>query len=133
MRAYCKECMHFRYCLERTRDIPCASYKERRRQDGRHKRTDSPRTGCALERTPGTTPGAEEKELSAAAGTGHEPGPAGYHLHHGSGDLHSAGGTDVKGVNEMARIMREGEFNSFYETVKKNWHTWSLGDQSGLR
>ena len=24
VRAYCKECRHFAYCLERTRDIPCA-------------------------------------------------------------------------------------------------------------
>ena len=35
--------------------------------------------------------------------------------------LHAAGRTDLKGgeVREMARIMQEGEFNSFYETVKK--------------
>ena len=36
VRAYCKECRHFAYCLERTRDIPCADYKERRK-DGRDK------------------------------------------------------------------------------------------------
>ena len=36
MRKFCKECRHFAYCLERTRDIPCADYKERRR-DGRDK------------------------------------------------------------------------------------------------
>lgn len=34
VRAYCKECRHFAYCLERTRDIPCADYKERRRDEG---------------------------------------------------------------------------------------------------
>lgn len=97
MRAYCKECMHFRYCLERTRDIPCASYEERRKQDGRHKRADSPGAGCALARTPGAAAEAEEKGLPAAAGAGHEPGPAGSYLHHGSGDLGTAGGTNVKG------------------------------------
>ena len=95
MRAYCKECMHFRYCLERTRDIPCAIYEERRKQDGRHKRADSPGTGCALAKAPGIAPEAEEKGLSSAAGADHKPGPDGSYLHHGGGDLHSAGGTGV--------------------------------------
>lgn len=36
VRKFCKECRHFAYCLERTRDIPCADYKERRK-DGRDK------------------------------------------------------------------------------------------------
>lgn len=94
MRAYCKECVHFRYCLERTRDIPCASYAERRRQNGLRKGGHSG-TGRALAEAPGTAAEAEEKGLPAAAGAGHEPGPDGSHLHHGSGDLHSAGGTGV--------------------------------------
>lgn len=95
MRAYCKECMHFRYCLERTRDIPCASYEERRRQNGLRKGGHSG-AGCALERTPGTAPGAEEEGLPSAEVADHEPGPDGSHLHHGSGDLHSAGRTGVR-------------------------------------
>lgn len=39
----------------------------------------------------------------------------------GSDHICAAGGTDLKGeeVSEMARIMQEGEFNSFYETIKK--------------
>lgn len=96
MRAYCKECMHFRYCLERTRDIPCASYEERRKQDGRHKRADSPRTGRALAEAPGTAPEAAEEGLSSAAGADYEPDLVGSHLHHGSGDLGAAGGTSVR-------------------------------------
>ena len=99
MRAYCKECMHFRYCLERTRDIPCASYAERRRQNGLRKGGHSG-TGRALAETPGTSPEAEEKGLPAAAGAGHEPDPAGGYLHNGSGDLHFAGGSDLKGCEE---------------------------------
>lgn len=97
MRAYCKECRRYRRCLERTRDLPCASYKKRRRKDERRKRTDSSRTGCALEKTPGVAPGTEEKGSPAAAGTGCEPDTAGDHLHHGGGDLGAAGGTGVKG------------------------------------
>lgn len=96
MRAYCKECMHFRYCLERTRDIPRASYEERRRQNGLRKGGHS-RTGRALAGTPGTAPGAKEEGLSAAEVADHEPGPDGSYLHHGGGDLGTAGGTDVKG------------------------------------
>lgn len=97
MRAYCKECMHFRYCLERTRDIPCASYEERRRQNGLRKGGHSgARNSGALERTPGTAPGAEEERLPSAAGADHEPGPDGSYLHHGSGDLHSAGWAGVR-------------------------------------
>lgn len=97
MRAYCKECRHFRYCLERTRDIPCTSYVERRKQDGRRKRADSPRTGRALAEAPGAAPETEEKGLPAAAGADHEPGPVGSHLHHGGGDLYSPGGANLKG------------------------------------
>lgn len=99
MRAYCKECMHFRYCLERTRDIPCASYAERRRQNGLRKGGHSG-TGCALAEASGTAPEAEEEGLPAAAGADHEPGPDRNYLHHGSGDLGTAGGTDVKGGEE---------------------------------
>lgn len=95
MRAYCKECMHFRYCLERTRDIPCASYEERRRQNGLRKGGYS-RTGRALERTPGTATEAAEEGLSAAEVADHEPGPDGSYLHHGGGDLCAAGGTGVR-------------------------------------
>lgn len=96
MRAYCKECMHFRYCLERTRDIPCASYAERRRQNGLRKGGHS-RTGRTLAEAPGADPEAEEKGLPAATGADHEPGPDGSYLHHGGGDLGTAGGTNVKG------------------------------------
>ena len=32
--AYCKECLHFRYCIERSRDIPCTSYERRKRSEG---------------------------------------------------------------------------------------------------
>ena len=60
-------------------------YEERRKQDGRHKRADSPGTGCALAEAPGTD---------------HEPGPDRNHLHHGGGNLHSAGGTGVKGGDD---------------------------------
>ena len=95
MRAYCKECMHFRYCLERTRDIPCASYEERRRQNGLRKGGYS-RTGRALERTPGTAPGAEEKRLPAAEVADHEPDLAGDYLHYGGGDLGASGGAGVR-------------------------------------
>lgn len=95
MRAYCKECMHFRYCLERTRDIPCASYAERRRQNGLRKGGHSG-TGRALAEASCTAPEAEEKRLPAAAGADHELDPAGDHLHHGGGDLGTAGGTDVR-------------------------------------
>lgn len=63
---------------------------------GRHKRADGPGTGRALERTSGTAPEAEEKGLPAAAGADHEPDPAGNHLHHGGGDLGTAGGTGVR-------------------------------------
>lgn len=106
MRAYCKECRHFRYCLKRTRDIPCTSYVERRKQDGRRKRADSPgaRDTGALERTPGTAPETEEKGLPAAAGADHEPDPAGDHLHHGGGDLGDAGGAGVKGGEDDAEL-----------------------------
>ena len=95
MRAYCKECMHFRYCLERTRDIPCASYEERRRQNGLRKGGYS-RTGCALERTSRTAPEAEEKRLPSAKVADHEPGPGGSYLHHVGDNLCAAGGTDVR-------------------------------------
>ena len=97
MRAYCKECRRYRHCLERTRDLPCTSYGKRRRRNGRHKRTDSYRTGCALEKAHGAATEAEEKGSPAAAGTSHEPDHAVDHLHHGSGDLGTAGGADLKG------------------------------------
>lgn len=100
MRAYCKECRHFRYCLERTRDIPCTSYVERRKRDGRHKRADRPGTGRALAETSGSAPETEEKGLPAAAGADHNPDPAGDHLHHGSADLGTAGGADLKGGDD---------------------------------
>lgn len=100
MRAYCKECRHFRYCLERTRDVPCTSYVERRRRDGRHKRAGSPGTGCALAETPGAAAEAEETGLPVAEVADHEPDPAGGHLHHGGGDLGATGGTGVKGGGE---------------------------------
>ena len=64
---------------------------------GRHKRADSPGTGCALAEASGTAPEAEEEGLPAAAGADHEPDFNRDHLHHGSGDLHFAGGTGVKG------------------------------------
>lgn len=32
--AYCKECLHFRYCIERSRDIPCTGYERRKRSEG---------------------------------------------------------------------------------------------------
>lgn len=99
MRAYCKECMHFRYCLERTRDIPCASYAERRRQNGLRKGGHSG-TGRALAEASGTAPEAEEKGLLSAAGADHEPDPDGDHLHNGSSDLCAAGGTNVKGCED---------------------------------
>lgn len=69
---------------------------------GRRKRTDSPgaRDPGALARTSGTAPGAAEEGLSAAAGADHEPDPAGDHLHHGGGDLHSAGGANLKGGDD---------------------------------
>lgn len=102
MRAYCKECMHFRYCLERTRDIPCASYAERRRQNGLRKGGHS-RTGRTLAGTPGTAPEAAEEGLPAAAGADHEPDPAGDHLHLGGGDLHFAGGSDLKGGEDNGK------------------------------
>lgn len=74
-------------------------YEERRKQDGRRKRADSPgsRDTDSLAETSGTAPGAAEEGLSAAAGADHEPGPDGGYLHHGGGDLGTAGGTDVKG------------------------------------
>ena len=56
MKAYCKDCIHFRYCMERTRDIPCRSYKGRER-DGRAKsylggaREQDRRTGAGKEKT----------------------------------------------------------------------------------
>lgn len=56
MRAYCKDCIHFQYCMERTRDIPCRSYKGRER-DGRAKsypsrtREQDRRTGAGKEKT----------------------------------------------------------------------------------
>ena len=98
MRAYCKECRHFRYCLERTRDIPCTSYEKRRRRDGRRKRADSPgaRDTGALAEAPDTAPETEEKGLSAAEGTDHEPDPTWDHLHHGGGDLGAAGRASVR-------------------------------------
>ena len=56
MRSYCKDCIHFQYCMERTRDIPCRSYKGRER-DGRAKsylggaREQDRRTGAGKEKT----------------------------------------------------------------------------------
>ena len=75
-------------------------YEERRKQDGRHKRADSPGTGCALAEAPGTAQGNKKERLSAAEVADHEPGPDRNHLHHGGGNLHSAGGTGVKGGDD---------------------------------
>ena len=93
----CNTCRYNRWCIESSREYPCIDYEERRKQDGRHKRADSPGTGRALAEASGTAPETEEKGLPVAAGANHEPDPAGYHLHHGGGDLHFAGGADVKG------------------------------------
>lgn len=74
-------------------------YEERRKQDGRRKRADSPgsRDTDSLAEAPGTAQGNKKERLSAAEVADHEPGPAGDHLHHGSGDLGTAGGTDLNG------------------------------------
>ena len=55
--AYCKECLHFRYCIERSRDIPCTSY-ERRKRSGGIKRNKPE------EDKPGIVSGREEKAQS---------------------------------------------------------------------
>ena len=73
---------------------------------GRHKRADSPRTGRTLAGTPGTAPGAAEEGLPSAAGADYEPGPDGDHLHHGGGDLHSAGRTGVGGEDNGKNYVR---------------------------
>ena len=98
----CKTCRYNRWCIESSREYPCIDYTERRKQDRRHKRDDSPgaRDTCALERTSGAAQEAEEKGLPAAAGADHEPDPAGDHLHYGGGDLHFAGGSNLKGGEE---------------------------------
>lgn len=90
MMAHCKECRHFRYYLERTRDIPCTSYEEMRKQDERRKRDNSfgSGAGCDLAGAAGTAPEAEEKGLSAAAGLDHEPDPAGDSNGRSGGDIH---------------------------------------------
>lgn len=63
---------------------------------GLRKREHS-RTGHTLAEAPGAAAETEKKGLPAAEVAGHKPGPDGNHLHHGSGDLHSAGRTNVKG------------------------------------
>ena len=93
----CKTCRYNRWCIESSREYPCIDYTERRKQDGRCKKADSPGAGCTLEEAPDTAPETEEKGLSAVAGADHEPDPAGDHLHHGGGDLGAAGGADLKG------------------------------------
>lgn len=93
----CNTCRYNRRCIESSREYPCIDYEERRKQDGRHKRADSPGAGRALAEAPGAAPEAEEEGLPAAAGAGHEPGPDGSYLHHGSGDLGDAGGANLKG------------------------------------
>ena len=94
----CNTCRYNRRCIESSREYPCIDYEERRKQDGRHKRADSPRSrnSGALEEASGTAPGAKEEGLSAAEVADHKPDPAGSYLHHGGGDLHSAGGTGVR-------------------------------------
>ena len=62
---------------------------------GLRKREHS-RTGHTLAEAPGTAPGAEEERLPSAAGADHKPDPAGSYLHHGGGDLGTAGGTGVR-------------------------------------
>ena len=96
----CNTCRYNRRCIESSREYPCIDYEERRKQDGRHKRADSPGAGRTLAEAPGTAPEAEEKGLPAAAGADHEPDPAGDYLHHGSGDLGAAGGADLKGGDD---------------------------------
>ena len=66
---------------------------------GRRKRTYSPgaRNPGTLERTSGAAPEAEEKGLPVAEVADHEPGPDRNYLHHGGGDLGTAGGTNLKG------------------------------------
>ena len=49
MRAYCKEYIHFRYCIERTRDIPCSSFRKKEGKK-RDERNDSRTTGAAADR-----------------------------------------------------------------------------------
>ena len=92
----CKTCRYSRRCIESSREYPCIDYTERRKQDGRCKKADSPGAGRALEEASGTAPEAEEKGLSAVAGADHEPDPAGDHLYHGGGDLGTAGRTGVR-------------------------------------
>lgn len=98
----CNTCRYNRRCIESSREYPCIDYEERRKQDGRHKRADSPgaRNPGTLERTSGSAPETEEKGLPAAAGAGHKLGPAGDHLHYGGGNLHFAGGANLKGGEE---------------------------------
>ena len=93
----CNTCRYNRRCIESSREYPCIDYEERRKQDGRHKRADSPGTGRALEEAPGAAPEAEEKGLSAAEGTDHEPDPTWDHLHHGGGSVYRTGRASVKG------------------------------------
>ena len=52
----------------------------------------------------------------------------------GSDYLYPAGRTDLKGeeVSEMARIMQEGEFNSFYETIKKELAHMNPGESKRI-
>lgn len=107
----CNTCRYNRWCIESSREYPCIDYEERRKQDGRHKRADSPGTGRALERTPGAAPETEEKGLPAAAGASHEPDPAGDHLPLGGGDLCVAGGANLKGGESSEDGKSEAEKN----------------------
>lgn len=92
----CNTCRYNRWCVESSREYPCICYEERRKQDGRHKRSDSPGAGCTLAETAGAAPEAEEEGLSAVAGADHEPDSAGDHLHHGGSDLGAAGRAGVR-------------------------------------
>lgn len=92
----CNTCRYNRWCIESSREYPCIDYEERRKQDGRHKRADSPGTGRALAEAPGAASEAEEEGLSSAAGADHKPGPDGSYLHHVSADLGTAGGAGVR-------------------------------------
>ena len=100
----CNTCRYNRWCIESSREYSCIDYEERRKQDGRHKRDDSPGAGRALAEASGTAPGTEEKGLSSAAGADHEPDPAGDHLHHGGSDLGAAGRADLKGGEDDAEL-----------------------------